>query len=73
MLALKIIAVILGLAFTLFGYFIFFKNKYSLINGFKEDFQAGRKDESYARRVGIIEFIVGIVLLIAAVILIIFV
>ena len=73
MLALKIIAVILGLAFTLFGYFIFFKKKYSLINGFKEDLKAGRKDENYARRVGIIEFIVGVVLLIVAVILIIFV
>ena len=73
MLALKIIAVILGLAFTLFGYFIFFKKKYSLINGFKEDLKAGRKDENYARRVGIIEFIVGIVLLLVSVILIIFV
>ncbi len=72
MLALKIIAVILGLAFSLFGYFIFFKKKYSLINAFKEDFKAGRKDENYARRIGIIEFIVGIVLLIVAVILIIF-
>ena len=73
MLALKIIAVILGLAFSLFGYFIFFKKKYSLINGFNEDFKAGRNDESYARRVGIIEFIVGISLLLVAVILIIFV
>ena len=73
MLALKIIAVILSLAFSLFGYFIFFKKKYSLINGFNEDFKAGRKDESYARRVGIIEFIVGISLLLVAVILIIFV
>ena len=73
MLALKIIAVILGLAFSLFGYFIFFKKKYSLINGFNEDFKAGRKDESYARRVGIIEFIVGISLLLVAVNLIIFV
>ncbi len=73
MLALKIITVILGLAFSLFGYFIFFKQKYSLINGFEEDFKAGRKDENYARRVGIIEFIVGIVLLLVAVILIIFV
>ncbi len=73
MLALKIITVILGLAFSLFGYFIFFKQKYSLINGFKEDFKAGRKDENYARRVGIIEFTVGIVLLLVAVILIIFV
>ncbi|MBE6702306.1 MAG: DUF3784 domain-containing protein [Ruminococcaceae bacterium] len=73
MLALKIIAVILGFAFSLFGYFIFFKKKYSLINGFNEDFKAGRKDENYARRVGIIEFMVGIVLLLVAVILIIFV
>ena len=73
MLVLKIITVILGLAFSLFGYFIFFKKKYSLINGFNEDFKAGRKDESYARRVGIIEFIVGISLLLVAVILIIFV
>ncbi len=73
MLALKIIIVILGLAFTLFGYFIFFKNKYSLINDFEENFKAGRKDESYARRVGIIEFIIGILLLITAVVLIIFV
>ncbi len=73
MLALKIITVILGLAFSLFGYFIFFKQKYSLINGFKEDLKAGRKDENYARRVGIIEFIVGFVLLLVAVILIIFV
>ncbi len=72
MLALKIITVVLGLAFSLFGYFIFFKQKYSLINGFKEDFKAGRKDENYARRVGIIEFSVGIVLLLVAVILIIF-
>ena len=72
MLALKIITVILGLAFSIFGYFIFFKKKYSLINGFNEDFKAGRKDESYARRVGIIEFIVGISLLLVAVILIIF-
>ncbi len=73
MLTLKIITVVLGLAFSLFGYFIFFKQKYSLINGFEEDFKAGRKDENYARRVGIIEFTVGIVLLLVAVILIIFV
>ncbi len=73
MIALKIITVILGIAFSLFGYFIFFKNKYSLINGFEEDFKAGRKDENYARRIGIIEFIIGIVLLIVALILIIFV
>lgn len=71
MLALKIILVIVGIAFTLFGYFIFFKKKYSLINGFSADYKAGRKDENYAKRVGIVEFIVGIVILVASAFLII--
>ncbi len=70
MIVLKIIAVILGLAFTLFGYFIFFQKKYFLINGFEEAFRDGRKTEDYARRVGLIEFTLGIAVLIAAVILI---
>ena len=72
MLALKIIAVIVGLAFTLFGYFIFFKKRYSLINGFDKDLRAGRKTEEYAKMIGLIEFTVGIAVLIAAVVLIIF-
>ena len=71
MLALKVILVIVGIAFTLFGYFIFFKKKYSLINGFSSDYKAGRKNENYAKRVGIVEFIVGIVILIASVFLVI--
>ena len=72
MLALKIISIVVGIAFTLFGYSIFFKKKYSLINGFDAAFKEGRKTENYAKRVGIIEFISGIVILIGAVILIIF-
>ena len=73
MLALKIIALVLGAAFTLFGYFIVFRKKYSLINGFEADLKAGRKNEEYARRVGTVEFIIGIVILIIGVVLIIFV
>lgn len=73
MLALKIITVGLGLTFFLFGYFIFFKNKYFLINGFNEAFKSGQKSEKYAKRVGIIEFIIGILFLIAFVLLILFV
>ena len=61
----EILFFILGLAFTLFGYFIFFKKNYSLINGFDEDLKAGKKDESYARKVGVIEFVLGIVILVA--------
>lgn len=72
MIALKIIAVVLGLAFALFGYFIFFGKKYFLINGFKEAFKRGQKNEAYARRVGLIEFTVGVAILIASVILIVF-
>ena len=72
MLILKIVAVLLGLAFTLFGYFIFFRKKYDLINGFEEDLKAGRKNEDYAKRVGMVEFIVGIAVLIAGLVLILF-
>ncbi|HIQ68654.1 MAG TPA: DUF3784 domain-containing protein, partial [Candidatus Faecousia excrementigallinarum] len=68
MIVLKIITVLLGLAFTLFGYFIYFKKKYNLINGFEAEFKAGKKDESYAKRVGIIEFVIGIVFMIAGII-----
>jgi len=73
MIVVKIITVILGLAFLLFGYFIYFKKKYNLINGFSADYQAGRKNEKYAKRVGLIEFILGIVLLAIGVVLIVFV
>jgi hypothetical protein len=72
MIVLKMITVLLGLAFTLFGYFIYFKKKYNLINGFEAEFKAGKKDELYAKRVGMIEFVIGIVFMIVGIILIIF-
>lgn len=64
MLALKIISFLLGIAFALFGYFIRFRGKYNLINGFEADFKQGRKTEEYAKRIGTIEFVIGIVLLV---------
>ncbi len=73
MLVLKVISVTLGLAFALFGYFIYFKKKYNLINGFESDLKAGRKKEDYAKRVGLIELLIGITLLIVGIVLIIFV
>ncbi len=72
MLALKIISFLLGIAFTLFGYFIRFRGKYNLINGFEADLKQGRKTEEYAKRIGTIEFIIGVVLLIVCGILCIF-
>lgn len=69
---IKILFFMLGLAFTLFGYFIFFKKNYSLINGFDEDLKAGKKDESYARKIGIIEFVLGIVILVVDILVVVF-
>ncbi len=72
MAVLKAVFVLLGLAFALFGYFIYFRKKYNLINGFEADFNAGRKDENYAKRVGMAELAIGTVILIAGIALIIF-
>ena len=72
MLILKILLPIVSFAFLFFGCFIFFKKKYSLINGFDAAFKEGRKTENYARRVGLVEFILGILLLIASAVLILF-
>ena len=68
----KILAFILGAAFLLFGYFIYFRKKYSLINGFEEDLKAGRKTEEYAKKVGAVEFAVGVACILAGIALVIF-
>lgn len=66
---LKYILLVLGFVFIIFGYKIYFKKKYNLINGFEEEYKTGRKTESYAKMVGIIELILGIILTIAGLIL----
>lgn len=67
MVVLKISLILIGILFIGFGYFIFFKNKYSLINNFTEDKKKNRYDDKYAKRVGFIEFIGGLVILILGV------
>ena len=57
---LKIISLILALAFIFLGYNIYFKKKYKLINNFEKDYKNGLKDEEYAKKVGIIELLLGI-------------
>ncbi len=66
MTVLKVITAVSGLAFLLFGYFIFFRRKYDLINDYKAEYKAGRKTEQYARRVGLIEFVLGVMLLLCS-------
>lgn len=68
---LKIILMTVGIAFLVFGYLIYFKGKYNLINNFESDFKAGRKTGAYARKVGLVELILGTLLVLIAIFLII--
>lgn len=64
MILLMIILLVVGVAFTTFGYFIYFKEKYNLFNGFESDYKSGRKSETYAKKVGLVEFMIGIILVV---------
>ena len=64
MILLMIILLVVGVAFTTFGYFIYCKEKYNLINGFESDYKSGRKSETYAKKVGLVEFMIGIILVV---------
>ena len=72
MLILKVIAVSLGLTFTLLAIWFTLRRGYGLVNGFEADFRAGRKTESYASQIGLIEFVIGVVISVAAIALIVF-
>ena len=71
MLILKIILILLGISFLTFGYLIYSKKRYDLINGFESDLKAGRKTEEFAKKVGKIELATGAVILIAGIVVII--
>lgn len=67
---MKIFALILaftGLVFLIFGYKIYFKKSYDLINGFNKAYKKGLKDENYAKRVGKIYLLVFIAMEILAI------
>lgn len=67
MIILKIILILLGLAFLSFGYLIYFKGHYNLINGYESDYKSGRKTIRYAKKVGIIELVLGLIFLFAGI------
>ncbi|MDU1315467.1 DUF3784 domain-containing protein [Anaerococcus hydrogenalis] len=60
----KIISLILAIFFIFFGYNIYFRKKYNFINNFKKDYKNGLKNEKYAKKVGLVELILGISLFI---------
>ena len=68
----KVIVLVIGAAFMIFGYLIYFRKRYNLINGFESDYREGRRGKRYAERVGLIEFIIGIILLLSGILLLIF-
>ena len=68
---IQAVLIILGVISLYYGYNIFFKKKYNLINDFEAEFKAGRKTEKYAERIGIIEFVLGAGILIGGILLII--
>lgn len=67
----KIMLILLGVSFLTFGYLIYSKKRYDLINGFESELKAGRKTEEYAKKVGKIELTIGAVILIAGIVVII--
>ena len=69
---LKIILFVIGITFCLFGYLIVFKRQYGLINDFKARKKAGSQKDADAIRIGQVELILGIGLLVLFVLLMIF-
>lgn len=65
----RLVLFIAGMALILFGYFIYFQKRYNLINGFEMKNKLSSKDIEYAKKVGLAEFIIGIVLVIVGIIL----
>lgn len=60
---MKVFALMLalnGLVFLFFGYKIYFKKSYDLINDFNKAYKKGLKDENYAKKVGKIYFLIFI-------------
>jgi len=68
MLILKIALMLIGVMLSIFGYFIFVKGKYGLINNFVEDKKNNKYNDEYAKRVGLIEFSGGFILLVLGIV-----
>lgn len=64
---LKYLCFGLGCVFSWFGYMIYVKKQYRLINGFEIAFKQGRKTEDDAKRVGKMELIIGVLLLLVGI------
>ena len=68
MLILKIALILIGALLTTFGYLIFAKEKYGLINNYVEDKKNNKYNDNYAKRVGLIELSGGFSLLVLGIV-----
>lgn len=55
------ISIGISIPFLIFGYLIYVKEKFNLINDFTEQKKKGFVTDAYAKRIGFIELITGIV------------
>lgn len=69
MIFIEVLIILIGLAFISFGYLIYFKEKYNLINMYEFNKKREIKNESYAKKIGKLELIFGIILSILGIIL----
>ncbi len=67
MIILNIALAAAGLAFLVFGYLIYFRKKYTLVNGFPRS-GATKKQRRYAKLIGMAELISGAALLLMSVV-----
>lgn len=66
---LIVILIMIGLVFLVYGYRIYFRGHYHLINGFEANKKAGRKTQAQAKKAGFIELLIGLILVIIALLL----
>ena len=59
-LVMNVILISVGTLFTIFGYLIYFRKKYNLINNFKINKSINKYSDDYALRMGFIELWSGI-------------
>ncbi len=64
----SIVLVVLGIFFALSGFQVYFRRMYSMINNFDRIKLRYKSPESYARRLGMIQFVGGVAELIGGVV-----
>lgn len=65
---IQIVQIVVGFLLLRNGFLIFFKGQNHLINGFLEELSQKKATIGYAKRVGLIQFIIGLLLMIMGIV-----